>query len=68
MFIPFVISIRMPWEGNWRAYLDPAYFSMFPFISDMWVLAIALWSGQKITQWIFSAKDGDKAISGQDKK
>lgn len=68
MFIPFVISIRMPWEGNWRAYLDPAYFSMFPFISDMWVLALALWSGQKITQWIFSAKDGDKAISGQDKK
>ena len=54
MFIPMVVSIRIPWEGGWRTYFDPSYLAMFPFLSDLWVNALSLWGSKKVTNWIFS--------------
>lgn len=54
MFIPMVVSIRIPWEGGWRTYFDPSYLAMFPFLSDLWVNVLSLWGSKKVTNWIFS--------------
>jgi hypothetical protein len=56
MFIPFIISIRLPSQGLWRLYADPSYFSMYPVISEMWTTALALLGGLKVSDWIFSLK------------
>lgn len=60
MFIPFVLSLKIPSDGNWRIYLDPSYFAMFPVLSEMWTIAAALWLGLKVTGWIFKPEKGVK--------
>lgn len=57
-YIPFVISLHMPGTANWRAYLDPSYLSIFPILSDMWMMGLSLFAGQAVTKWIF--KDSEK--------
>ncbi len=53
LYIPFVISVNLPGNASWRAYLDPSYFSVFPLFSDLWLNGLALLAGKKVTEWIF---------------
>ena len=53
LYIPFVISVNLPGNPTWRAYLDPSYFSVFPLVSDLWLNGLALLAGKKVTEWIF---------------
>lgn len=53
VYIPFVISLHLPGTGTWRAYMDPSYLSVFPILSDLWMIGLALLAGEKITGWIF---------------
>ncbi|MGN0954132.1 hypothetical protein [Dialister sp.] len=53
LFIPVVISSRITGSGLWRAYLDPSYLSVFPYLSDLWLTGLALMGAMKLTGWIF---------------
>lgn len=53
LYIPVVISIRLTEMAPWRFYLDPAYFSAFPFLSDLWLTGLSLLGARKLTDWIF---------------
>lgn len=55
LFIPMVISARITGNGNWRAYLDPSYLSVFPYLSDLWLTGLALMGAENLTAWIFKA-------------
>lgn len=57
VYIPFVISLHLPGMSSWRAYLDPSYLSVFPLLSDLWMMGISLYAGKAVTGWIF--KDND---------
>lgn len=59
LYIPIVISLRLPAFGAWRTYFDPAYLSIAPFLSDLWLAGLAYLAGRKITDWIYSAADGN---------
>lgn len=54
LYIPLIISLRIPTFGPWRMYADPSYFSIFPLVSDGWIMAIAYFGGKKVTEWIFA--------------
>lgn len=53
LFIPVVISSRITGSGLWRAYLDPSYLSVFPYLSDLWLTGFALMGAMRLTRWIF---------------
>ena len=55
LFIPMVISLRLTGGGSWRAYMDPSYLSVFPYLSDLWLTGLALMGAEKLTGWIFKA-------------
>lgn len=57
LYIPIVISLRIPAAGAWRTYFDPAYLSIVPFLSDLWLTGLSYLGGRKITDWIYSAAD-----------
>ncbi len=57
VYIPFVISLHLPGTGAWRAYMDPSYLSVFPILSDMWMMGIALYAGKAVTGWIFKGSE-----------
>lgn len=42
-FIPFIISTHLPSTGSWRAYGDPSYLSIFPYLSDLWLTGFSIW-------------------------
>ena len=52
-FIPFIISTHLPSTGSWRAYGDPSYLSIFPYLSDLWLTGFSIWGADKLTNWIF---------------
>ena len=52
LYIPMVISLRLP-QAGWQVYMDPSYLPMIPFLSDLWLMGIALFGGEKVTAWIF---------------
>lgn len=54
LYIPLVISLRLPVYGAWRTYADPSYLSIVPFLSDLWLMGIAYVGGKKVTEWIFA--------------
>lgn len=54
LYIPLVISLRLPVYGAWRAYADPSYLSIVPFLSDLWLMGIAYFGGKTVTEWIFA--------------
>ena len=54
IYIPIVFSLYIPGNAAWRAYADPAYLSIFPVLSDLWSVFLALWLGNKTAQWIFT--------------
>lgn len=53
LFIPVVVSSRITGSGLWRAYLDPSYLSVFPYLSDLWLTGLALMGARRLTAWIF---------------
>lgn len=53
LFIPVVVSSRITGSGLWRAYLDPSYLSVFPYLSDLWLTGFALMGAKRLTRWIF---------------
>lgn len=53
LFIPVVVSTRITGSGLWRAYLDPSYLSVFPYLSDLWLTGFALMGAKRLTRWIF---------------
>lgn len=53
LFIPVVVSSRITGSGLWRAYLDPSYLSVFPYLSDFWLTGLALMGARRLTAWIF---------------
>lgn len=55
LYIPMVVSLQLPLTGGWRVYADPAYLSIAPFLSDLWLAGAALWVGEKVTAWIGAA-------------
>ncbi len=54
LYIPLIISLRLPVYGAWRAYADPSYLSIVPFLSDLWLMGVAYVAGKKVTEWIFA--------------
>lgn len=52
LYIPMVISLHLR-QASWQVYMDPAYLPMIPFLSDLWLMGIAIWGGKKVTEWIF---------------
>lgn len=52
LYIPMVISLHLP-QAGWQSYMDPSYLPMLPFVSDLWLAGIAIWGGEKVTEWIF---------------
>ena len=40
-------------EGEWRAYADPAYISLFPVLSDLWSVGLSMIIGGYVAKWIF---------------
>lgn len=53
IYIPIIVSLRLPIEGEWRAYADPAYISLFPVLSDLWSVGLAMSIGGHVAKWIF---------------
>lgn len=53
LFIPVVVSSHITGSGLWRAYLDPSYLSVFPYLSDLWLTGLALMGARRLTAWIF---------------
>lgn len=53
LFIPVVVSSRITGSGLWRAYLDPSYLSVFPYLSDLWLTGLALMGARRLTACIF---------------
>ena len=53
LFIPVVVSSRITGSGLWRAYLDPSYLSVFPYLSDLCLTGLALMGARRLTAWIF---------------
>lgn len=53
LFIPVVVSSLITGSGLWRAYLDPSYLSVFPYLSDLWLTGLALMGARRLTAWIF---------------
>ncbi len=53
LYVPFVISVNLPGNPSWRAYLDPSYLSVVPLVSDLWLCGLALLAGKQVTEWIF---------------
>lgn len=54
LYIPLIISLRLPIFGAWRIYADPSYLAICPFLSDFWLMAAAYFGGKKVTEWIFA--------------
>ncbi len=57
LYAPVVISARLTAVGPWRAWADPAYLAIFPYASDLWLTALALLAGRKVTDWIWQAAE-----------
>ncbi len=57
LYAPLVLSVQIPGAGAWRVWADPAYLSIFPFLSDLWTVGLAYWAGRKITAWIYAAAE-----------
>ncbi len=57
LYAPLVLSVQIPGFGAWRTFLDPAYLSIFPFLSDLWTVGVAYLAGRKITDWIYAAAE-----------
>lgn len=55
LYIPIVTSLRLDAVGAWRVYADPAYLSIAPWVSDLWLTGAAYWAGKKVTAWIAAA-------------
>lgn len=55
VYVPLVISLHIPSDGAWRVYGDPAYLSVFPLLSDLWLAAGALGASRAVTGWILSS-------------
>ena len=53
IYIPIIISLRLPMAGEWRAYADPAYISLFPVLSDLWSVGLSMIIGGYVAKWIF---------------
>lgn len=53
IYIPIIVSLRLPHEGAWRAYADPAYISLFPVFSDLWSVGASIFFGGHTAKWIF---------------
>lgn len=53
IYILIVVSLRLPHEGDWRAYADPAYVSLFPVFSDLWSVGASMFFGRHVAKWIF---------------
>ena len=53
IYIPIIISLRLPMAGKWRAYADPAYISLFPVLSDLWSVGLSIIIGGYVVKWIF---------------
>ena len=53
IYIPIIISLRLPMAGEWRAYADPAYISLFPVLSDLWSVGLSTIIGGYVAKWIF---------------
>lgn len=54
-YVPLMVSLRIPGDGAWRTYADPAYLSVIPILSDLWLAAGALRASRLVTGWIFSS-------------
>lgn len=57
-FLPLILSLNLP-SGAWRILFDPAYFSIYPVISDLWLCGASIWLGFYLTHWI--DKEADRA-------
>lgn len=57
LYAPLVASLQIPGSGAWRAWADPAYLSIVPFLSDLWAVGLAYLGGQKIAAWIYAAAE-----------
>lgn len=55
VYIPLLASLYLPSAGAWRAYADPSYLSICPFLSDLWLTGAAYAAGRKLTAWIYAA-------------
>lgn len=53
LYLPLVTSLRLPSLGAWRAYADPSYLSICPFLSDLWLAAAAYLLGKRVVGWIY---------------
>lgn len=52
LYIPMVVSLHLR-QASWQVYMVPACLPMIPFLSDLWLMGIAIWGGKKVTEWIF---------------